>query len=604
MQRSIRRTCIVLLLVAATALPYGGRPALAQQQHRPVDPWREYVDQERWDAGMSFFLSALMDACKSGADFQRVEECVLGCMVCAYFPRMENRLCQDQARRLRAWLASNRRFTGRLLFAINPGDDAGRAFEIIYHLVNGAQQDVLASPGLAIAYAVVWDSERPDPSLLVQSFRYFTRQRGRMEFDLSAMPPEVAQYVIDTHRPIQERMWALDRFGHTDDIGGLYRKIWQDKYDYDALEGEQKEVDRHGGATLPNIYRYGGVCHEAAVFATEVAKAKGIPSVYVSGPTPTGVAHAWVGYMQMERGRPVWARDTGRIGEAETVAGNVRHPQSGQYVPEHELDFALAALMHPQAERTRAQTWHTAAGLLQQAGSAELARSAMYSSLNACVYDSSQWRTFAALAERGVFSARDALQAAPIFARKLRPYPNLAVDAVQHLTSSGEGADPNELAALYDTLVADFEGRDLIEARGRALLMKGQFLEEHGLLERALEVYTDAIDDSLESQTVAIALLDNAGRVLVRHNQLAAAIKLHKRVYDDVPEPARNVGAIRSTWARVALRLAKLHALGGDRNEHDRLIRKILRYQAGSDRYLSVLERRLGSQDYWGVNRS
>ncbi len=603
MLRRISHRTTALLAASTGLLLCLGAAAPTQRQRARVDPWREYVARERWTEGRSFFLRSLVRACQKGGSFANIEQSVLGCMVCEYFPRTENRLAPESARQLRGWLIEHRSFTERLLFALGPADNPGRAFEIIYHLLGNSEENVLSYPGLAVACAVVWDAERPDPRLLLASFQYFVRHRGQMEFDLSSMPPEVAQYVVDSRRPIPERLWALDRFGHTDDIGRLYRRIWRDRYDYDALEGERKKVDRHG-ATLQNIYRYGGVCHEAAVFASEVGKAKGIPSVYIQGPTPTGIPHAWVGYLRMERSAPVWVRDTGRIGQAETVAGTVRHPQSGQSVPEHELDFALAALMHPAEERLQAQTWHAAALLLEQAGAAQLARSAMYQSLNTCVYDSSQWRTFAALARRGVFSPHEALAAAPVFSRKLGAYPNLAVDALDHLAASLDRADPECVVGLYDSLVADFRKRDLVEPMGRALLLKGKFLERRGLADRALQTYSGAIEDTLRSQTVAIELLDNAGRILVRANRLEAAIKLHKRVYYDLREPDRNIGAIRSTWALVTLRLAKLHALGGDAREHDRLIRKILRYQTGNDRYLGLLERRLRPQNYRDLNRT
>jgi tetratricopeptide (TPR) repeat protein len=610
--RCVRRTGTSALF--ATALSAGALLALgaavvvdaagARRPGQPVDPWQQYVAAERWREGQEHFRAAVVALARSpaGLTVETLAPLHYGYSVCRYFAETDGRLDRDAARRLRAWMLANGDFTQTLLLALSPEDSPARAFQIMYMLLSDSAEAVLEFPELAIAFAVVWDGNWADDDLLLDAFRYYTDNAADMQFNLSTVPYEITKYLVDSTRPIGERLWALDRYAGTDNIGRLYDRIWLYRYDRDAYYGRAEPELAGLPLTLENIREHGGVCADAALFASEVGKAVGVPSVYIRGPSPSGIEHAWVGFVRGGARRAKWDRDTGRIGQEEAVTGVVRDPQSGAAVPEHELDFALAALRCPAGSRRAAKMWLDAARILAEAGTAPEARAAMYESLNACVYDKVQWREFARLAKQGVFGPQDVIAAMSTFVERLADYPGLAVDAFAQLTGAYESEDPMARVRLCDQMADRFESRDH-DVLGRIWVLKGRYLEDAGEADEALRVYSDGALDVLGNKTVALGLLGEASRLLLARDALAEAISLHRAALARTPRPQTSRGAPYSTWAHVALRLAKLYELAGDVDEHDELLEDIVDLQPIPDDAKDAVLRRLKMLDYGTVDR-
>ena len=73
------------------------------------------------------------------------------------------------------------------------------------------------------------------------------------------------------------------------------------------------------------------------------------------------VGHAWVGFLQADRGKGWWNFDVGRYSAYKGVRGNVRDPQSRQAVPDSQVSL-LAELI-----RTKATDRQAAAALTDAA---------------------------------------------------------------------------------------------------------------------------------------------------------------------------------------------------------------------------------------------
>src|SRR5688572_5120302 len=87
--------------------------------------------------------------------------------------------------------------------------------------------------------------------------------------------------------------------------------------------------------TLAEIMATGGICSDQAYFATQVGKARGVPTLLIYGAGNDG-RHAWFGFLD-EGGK--WQLDAGRYAEQRFVTGFALDPQTWAQFSDHELQF-------------------------------------------------------------------------------------------------------------------------------------------------------------------------------------------------------------------------------------------------------------------------
>ncbi len=90
-----------------------------------------------------------------------------------------------------------------------------------------------------------------------------------------------------------------------------------------------------GSYKLPEILSTGGICSDQAFFATQVGKARGVPTLFIYGAGNDG-RHAWFGFLD---GSQKWQLDAGRYAEQRYVTGFARDPQTWAEFSDHELQF-------------------------------------------------------------------------------------------------------------------------------------------------------------------------------------------------------------------------------------------------------------------------
>ena len=605
LRQSARLWCTAGVFVCVALVVGVAAPARAEGPAE-ADPWTSYILANRWEQGEKAFAAAIVEECArtGGPSFEELARLHFAWQVCRYFPAVERGVVAEGDRRtLVAWLLESRGFTERLLLALGPRDDPAAAFRIVYQLLGRSQARVKEFPELAIAFAVVWDGYEAGEGQLLEAFRYYTRNADRMRFDLRTMPHQVAKYVIDTQRAASDLTWALESYAGRSDMGPLYDGIYRDNYDRAVfLQGKPKEISRHA-STLPNLLRYGGVCEEAAVFATEVGKAIGVPSVYIRAPVGSGINHAWIGFLREHNGFHVWDCDTGRSSSEAISVGAVIDPQSGRRLSEHELDHALAVMRHPRESRRAARIWCDAARLLQDAGDGPRAKAAIYRSLNTCVYDKSQWATYTHIAREGDFGTRELIKGIDQFCRRLSHYPNLAADAFEELVTAVDLHNVKARVALYQHVASKFARNR--EALNRVRLLQGRYMEAIGKADQAADIYATSALAGIESKKTMMPLLDNAGRLMLSRGEGAEAVRLHKRVFAILPKPRQGtVATVQTTWFLVGLRLAKLHALAGADEDHEATLGVILAYQTGPADKVASIQRTARGLSYRRINRT
>ncbi|MFO8007121.1 MAG: hypothetical protein R6V05_05215 [Candidatus Brocadiia bacterium] len=564
----------------------------------------QHVRAGQWEQGRDYFTRAIVQesAPASGGRIERLTDLYVGWLACEYFPRAENSLAPAQARAVHTWLLSRAEFTRTFLLALRPEDDVGRAFEILHTLLSHSAQAVDRFPQMAIAFCVTWDGYMRDRELLAKSFSYYVDNAGEMTYNPASLPYELLVYVVDTRRDLRERRWALERFAGSEDIGRHYERIWRYKYDRQALLYGRESALAGREKTLQNIRKYGGLSDIAALYASEIGKATGVPSVRIRDVVPGFGGAAGMGFLRVERSEAHWSLS---IFLRTNVAGlrffgKVRDPHTGRDMPSEELAFGSPS-GRSRAERRVAEVWRRVAELLAENRETVAARRAILNSFNTGIYDRRQWHTLAALAERGIIPQQKVITALDMVTGRLQRYPDLAADAFAALASALPQEQWELRLSLYDRMAERMEDASP-GTEAQLLLLKAQYLEQLGRTAEALDICVETLQDGSGWQEwlflPALELLDNATRIMLDQGRNEEAIELHEEVMHRLGRPRRTAAMLSTAWGQVALRAAKLHALSGDQEEHDDRIEVLVERLPLSDEDEERLNRRLSRLDY------
>jgi len=569
---------------------------------KETDPWKDYVLAGKWDEGREHYRKAIIDLCeaRSGQSFERLRELRYAYAVCRWFPAMAQRVTQAQAHRaLAAALLANQAFTERFLAALAPQDKAAGAFEVLYSLANNDAQALKRHGELVIAFAVVWDEQPPPEKTLAASFQYFTSHARQMPFDPLALPWELSKHVADLRRPVEERVWALKRYGSSPNVGRLYDDI---EYDVRLFfrGGERRESDT---LTLEELRKRRGVCHERAVFGSDAGKCLGVPSVYVFGEAEDGLGHAWLGFVRKRGNDYAWDWTAGRLDDEKDHGALYVDPQTGQTRPTAELDMESRLAVVSAQTRRKAEVWRDIAGVLAEKGAKEAAVRAMGESLGSGVFDRRQWEACARLAQLGVYDAKEQAAVTRRFVDGLKSTPDLAVEAVAALVWQMPlaGADERVEKLFAEAAAAIAGDRDSV---ARLRLWQARYLEARDH-RGALKAYEDALEAALQAKSDPLAALDNAARLLTAGGKTAQAAALHDKAVQRVRAPDRGAFAVYSTSFRIGMRLVALHGMARNAHAQDAVVQRLLNWLPG----LSADERkewrqRLVTMDYGRLNRS
>jgi hypothetical protein len=309
-------------------------------------------------------LSAEFDRIVAGAE---LEETALFTDA-AFSLRLVRQLARAEESTRRGLLAYLRGHLGlarTLAFLVGPWDRPEDVYALLDRLrgERGGQLEPLRA--LAAAVCVVHDrplqrrinenvATAPDP---VAVFDYFAVNEDRLLFGVRTVPAELLVYVVDTTATVEEMRWALERYAGDTMVGARFFDVEYDREHF--RDGDPKKVTR-AGWNLPNILRYGGVCVDQAYFAAGVGKAIGVPTAYAVG-SGSEVSHAWVGFLQAQRGKAWWNFDAGRYREYQGVRGRVLDPQTRQHVADSSVSLLAELALVPEADRWAASALTDAA---------------------------------------------------------------------------------------------------------------------------------------------------------------------------------------------------------------------------------------------------
>lgn len=248
-----------------------------------------------------------------------------------------------------SWVLVHRPFMESFFRLLSPCDHIPRAFSILdrLHQANPAAFERYSQ--LALAIALVYDVPPPPgwPHAQVgqevlkrqlpapqDAFEFFVRldREGKSLHRIASLNAEELRFMVDLAAPFDELTWAQANvrapLSHLEEVYSMvnYR---HDRVDSGAL------VWREPSYTLPGILLAGGICVDQAYFATQCAKARGVPTMIFRGAGLDG-RHAWFGFLD---GHGRWQLDAGRPVGQKLVTGLAHDPQTWADLSDHELQF-------------------------------------------------------------------------------------------------------------------------------------------------------------------------------------------------------------------------------------------------------------------------
>lgn len=250
---------------------------------------------------------------------------------------------------LQSWLLGNAAFSAEFFAVLAPVDYVPRVFDILEEIHAREPAKFKGHSNLAVAIAVVHDVPPPPVwphgqvsattlprkfAAPLEAFAWWTRQEqlGRLYHRPSRLGADELKFVVDAAAPLAELEWAQRSVQlPLNQLANAYSMV---RYRQDRVTGQQP-IWTGPGYALAEILKAGGICPDQAYFATQVGKARGVPTLLFAGAGNDG-RHAWFGFLD---GNRRWQLDAGRYAEQRFVTGHALDPQTWGVLTDHELQF-------------------------------------------------------------------------------------------------------------------------------------------------------------------------------------------------------------------------------------------------------------------------
>lgn len=359
---------------------------------------------------------------------------------------------------LQAWLLGNAEVSAEFFALLTPVDYVPEVLRILDALYRADPAKFKTYAQLALAIAVVFDVPPPpdwphgqvSTALLprklpaaTDAFAWWVKQDqlGHGYHRLTRLGADELKFVVDAAAPFGELEWAAKIADYP--LSQLARAYTMVRY---RAERVANNVPNWPGRSykLPDILATGGICCDQAYFATQVGKARGVPTLLFHGAGNDG-RHAWFGFLD---GGQKWQLDAGRYAEQRFVIGFARDPQTWREFSDHELQFLSERFRDlPSFRQSRVHADFAADALV--AGEANLAAAAARKAVSFERRNQPAWETLYAAGQK---LGRDAKTLEAVLreaALAFQKYPDLEA---QYVTRTADS-----LRARGETSLADAE---------------------------------------------------------------------------------------------------------------------------------------------------
>lgn len=503
---------------------------------------------------------------------------------------------------VRPVLAANPQLARRIALTVKPQDDIGNVYARLDELSKQFPNDIAdkgGAPNLAAAICVVFDQQRRHPTHggasanAVETFGYFRTNASRMNNPLDKMPSELGVWVVSVNCTLPELQWALQLHAGDRAVGKLFDKI---TYDTEHLKrGTTKKVLASGEYTLPSIRKYGGVCTEQGYYASECAKAIGVPATYVRA-FGSDLGHAWVGYLKSDR---TWdfkeGRDAGD-GQYEDLTGEIVDPQT--LLPTTDAAVALTAGLINISEENRdlsvalndaveyvmqqrknaGAKWPPVAPEGVTTKPRDLNVAAEFELLEGAAKASPQnqgvWRTLAAISAAGDLNDAQRQKWGDMLLKACgKPSADFAVEILTPMIKAVEPVQSQ--SKMWDWVAQQFQQRPDLAARAR--MEQGEMWRKAKDPAKAWTAYNEVVQRFANEGDVLLPVLGAMEKLLTEQGKPQAAVGLYEDAFRRVSKPKSMGSAFwrGSNYYKVGARYSDLLRDAGKKSDADRIEKMI-----------------------------
>lgn len=352
------------------------------------------------------------------------------------------------------WLAIDPRF-----------DDPAAAVAIMEQLRAADPKRFEQFYQLAIAMAVVWDSpdavdssryyplwgvqlsQFPKRMDLMQVWNWFSdpKRQAQLRFKPTELNWPIMVHLVDLALSPEEAQWAVANCGKmAADPSPLYPQV---PYDNDKLVHHPKLGDKP--YVLDNLKSFGGVCVDQAHYATEIAKALGVPAIKCTGEGRYGgQGHAWTGFLTARKGRPL-LEFTGRYQYDFYYTGDVFDPQTRTMTMDRSVALLYDAVSGGHPAMVKAMALARIATALMRDEPA-LAGKVAEQAIKTNAYAADAWQVYFHVAAKGETDRKQAIRHANQVVKDLAEHPDVTIACLDDILALFPPEKIDDRVAIYE----------------------------------------------------------------------------------------------------------------------------------------------------------
>lgn len=448
------------------------------------------------------------------------------------------------------WLSANKEMRDPLVVILFPKFDP-EVFKCLEALKAKFPEQVTAYPHLSVAMALVYgraggksargrdvaftDKGRPMPTI-EESFGWYVKNERVMKMPLKTTPWPLLLFVADNDLPLEERNWAVERYGNMSPMG--YGKTYYEvRYDFDLM-GKGGSSDTVW--TLATILSKGGVCMQRAYYTTRILKTFGVPAMYDGGEGERG-GHAWAAWVGRE-GKSVGLLSTGRFDYDRYYTGEIFDPLLRQTMLDRDVELTAVALAKSYPGWLDAMSAFCIAQLIQEEDCTK-ALGLLEGAVQRNPYCDMPWRLVAMWCEKGVVSSELGEKMYDTMAKSFANYPDLTFEVLSKILQPRmkPGAKPSDAEVarnlqLLEKAFAMYEAAKRPDLSVRLRAFQGQYTEAVGRRDDALKGYVLCSEKYANLHYGFVALFDRAVKIMQEDSKHDLMLKYMAMMVTKVPE--------------------------------------------------------------------
>lgn len=346
-----------------------------------------------------------------------------------------------------------------LVEKMEPGDVRTAALAILLRLEQASAADLHEYAALGVAYALVFDEPFPedwphaqvprsavpigdtDP---VARFQFYVaaNRAHKCELDLTQQIFENLKFLVDSKISFAELAYGQQE---TSAFSHFVDAFFSVNYDTQRVDGNDVMVWPGPTYRLQDIKQLGGICIDQAYYAEMVGKARGIPTMMLTGLGDEG-AHAWFGYLDHSG---AWELDCGRY-DQNFAKGRTRDPQTWQELKDTDWEqFMKNGVNDPSYPAA-----HTALAWARLLDAAPEARAVYDDARTIMPTLAETWRAEADYLDHTNASVDDDKAFYQAWIAQIAPYPDQKVEAQRRLVATLRKAnDPSADSVEQDIIL-------------------------------------------------------------------------------------------------------------------------------------------------------